>query len=189
MLRERDTSFYERMREKSEAGLERCYQCSACSSGCPLVEEMDYHPNQLIQMIRLGLKDDVLKSKSVWLCASCETCATRCPNKVDIVRLMDVLRAESLGEKITGTVVEVPLFHEAFLTQIRKRGRIHELTLLLNYKLRTGELFSKNKLREDAKLGLAMLRKGKLKVLPGGVSGSKEIRKLFKKIFFIPGGY
>jgi len=182
MLRERDTSFYERLRKKSRSGLERCYQCSACSDGCPVIEEMDYYPNQLIHMVRLGLKDEVLRSRSMWVCASCETCATRCPNQIDIVRFMDVLRSESLSEKIIRPMVEVSLFHQTFLSQIRKRGRIHELALMLSYKFRTGELFSLKRMREDAQLGLAMFRKGKLKVLPEKVRGRKEIKTLFKKI-------
>ena len=56
-----------------------------CSDGCPVAYVMDYYPNQIIHMVRLGLKDKILNSTTIWLCASCETCATRCPNEIDIV--------------------------------------------------------------------------------------------------------
>ena len=59
-----------------------CYQCRKCSAGCPIVYEMDYTPTQIIQAIRLGMKDLVLKSKTIWLCTSCETCTTRCPQDI-----------------------------------------------------------------------------------------------------------
>jgi heterodisulfide reductase subunit C len=178
----RDDSFYRFIREKSEANLDRCYQCSACSDGCPVATEMDYYPNQLIQMVRLGLKESVLKSNAIWICASCETCATRCPNQIDIVRFMDILRAESINEKVKSPVAEIPRFYQVFLREIEKRGRIHELTLLLRYKVGTGDVFSREKMRGEAPLGLAMLLKGKLKVLPRKKTGRKEIKKIFKKV-------
>ena len=179
----RDQAFSRKIKAESNANLERCYQCSACSDGCPVAYAMDYLPNQIIHMVQLGLKEKVLQSTAIWLCASCETCATRCPNEIDIVRLMDVLRTESVNEKFKSAVDEIPQFHKAFLKEIQKRGRIHELSLLLRYKLKTGDLFSYEKMREEAPLGLKMLLKGKLRVLPQKVAGRKKIKTIFKEFF------
>ncbi len=179
----RDQAFSRRIKAESNANLERCYQCSACSDGCPVAYAMDYLPNQIIHMVQLGLKEKVLQSTAIWLCASCETCATRCPNEIDIVRLMDALRMESVNEKFKSEVDEIPQFHKAFLKEIQKRGRIHELSLLLRYKLKTGDLFSSEKMREEVPLGLKMLRKGKLRVLPQKVAGRKKIKTIFKEFF------
>ena len=41
--------------------VEVCYQCKTCSSGCPVSFAMDIQPNQIIHMIRMGLKDEWLK--------------------------------------------------------------------------------------------------------------------------------
>ena len=68
-----------------------CYQCGCCSSGCPLVEEMDLLPNLVIRLAQLGVLE-VLSSKSPWVCATCLTCQARCPKGVDLPRVMEALR-------------------------------------------------------------------------------------------------
>ena len=47
----------------------RCYQCSKCTSGCPLAEHFDLQPNQVIRSLQLD-DPDVLASRTIWLCAS-----------------------------------------------------------------------------------------------------------------------
>jgi heterodisulfide reductase subunit C len=163
--------------------LARCYQCSMCSDGCPVAYAMDYHPNQIIHLVRLGMRDKVLQSRAIWICASCESCATRCPNEVEIVRLMDVLRSESLRAGFKGPMNNISRFHEIFLEQIRKRGRIDEARLLLNYELKTGDFLSPEKFREEANLGLEMFRKGKLKLPSRKKYATKAVKKIFKKVF------
>lgn len=68
-----------------------CYQCGRCTSGCPLVEEMDILPNQVIRLAQLGLRD-VLEARAPWVCAACLTCQARCPKGVDLPRVMEALR-------------------------------------------------------------------------------------------------
>lgn len=163
--------------------LARCYQCSMCSDGCPVAYAMDYHPNQIIHLVRLGMSDKVLQSRAIWICASCETCATRCPNEVEIVRLMDVLRSESLRAGFKGPLNNISRFHEIFLEQIRKRGRIDEARLLLNFELKTGDFLSPEKFREEVNLGLEMFRKGKLKLPSIKKYATKAVQKIFKNVF------
>jgi len=69
-----------------------CYQCGRCSAGCPMVTLMDLLPNQIIRLVQLGQVGDVLNSKTIWLCASCFTCTTRCPKGVDLAKVMEALR-------------------------------------------------------------------------------------------------
>ena len=69
--------------------LQACYHCRKCTAGCPGAPYMEYNPNKVIKMIQNGQKDKVLSSSTIWLCMSCETCITRCPNNVDIARMMD----------------------------------------------------------------------------------------------------
>lgn len=174
-----DLSFAQEVKEKSQAHLERCYQCLACSSGCPVAFAMDYPPNQIIRMAQLGLKDRVIDSSTIWLCASCETCATRCPNDIDIVRVMDILRGISIREGRTQET-KLPLFHSTFLDGIKSKGRVHELSLILRYTLTSGDMFKFKKLLNDIILGLKMFLRGKLVILPGKIKGVAGVKRIFQ---------
>lgn len=162
-----------------------CYQCKTCSSGCPVAFAMDLLPHQIIHMIRMGLKDEVLKSASIWLCVSCESCTTRCPNDIDVAKIIDALRMAAsksdlkLGEK------RPSVFHDSVLSSIKNTGRLYELGMIGMYTLKSGGLISNIKngsLLEDAKVGWKLLKNGKLKLFPKRIKGRKEIKKLFKKI-------
>jgi len=79
----------------SEQNLLECNQCGRCSAGCPLVEEMDVLPNQVIRLAQLGL-DCVVDCATPWLCASCLMCQARCPKGVDLPRVMEAIRQIAL---------------------------------------------------------------------------------------------
>lgn len=76
-----------------------CYQCGSCTGGCPVGKIMNsYNPRQIIHMTLMGLKNDVLTSDLIWLCASCYTCQERCPQEVEIADLMFALRNMAVEE-------------------------------------------------------------------------------------------
>lgn len=85
-------SFVEKVEELSGQKLLACYQCGKCSAGCPAISEMDILPNQVIRFAQLGLKEELLQSKSVWVCASCYTCNVRCPKGIKIAEVMEAVR-------------------------------------------------------------------------------------------------
>ena len=71
----------------------RCFQCGTCTSDCPVARFSDsYRPRQIIRMAQLGLKDRVLNSSTLWLCAACFTCTDRCPQDVEVASVIRVLR-------------------------------------------------------------------------------------------------
>ena len=175
-----DPSFAEEVMGGSQAKLERCYQCQACSSGCPVAFAFDIAPHRLLRMVQFGLKDRVLNSQTVWLCASCETCATRCPNDIGIVHVMDTLRDIAIREERTAQT-KLPLFHNTFLGEIRRHGRIHELTLIIQYTFASGEIFHVRKLLKDALLGARMFAKDKLVPLPKKIKGIGIVKSIFRQ--------
>ena len=89
--------FVRQVEEISGQDLLSCNQCGKCSAGCPVVAAMDLLPSQVIRMAQLGM-EDVLESNTIWICASCLTCATRCPKGVDLPRLMEALRQIALRQ-------------------------------------------------------------------------------------------
>jgi heterodisulfide reductase subunit C len=168
--------FQEEVNEKGRININTCFQCNKCSAGCPVSYAMDYSPHALIRMIQMGMRKEVLESSTIWICASCETCSTRCPNEVDIARLMDTLRQISIEEKGKISEKNIKVFLDKFLSSIESYGRVHELGLITSYKLNTWKFF------EDALMGGKMLLRGKLSIFPHRIKGMKEIKELFKKI-------
>jgi len=84
--------FVVKVEELSGQNLLACYQCGKCSAGCPAVSEMDILPNQIIRYAQLGFKDELLRSKSIWICASCFTCNARCPKGINIAEVIEAIR-------------------------------------------------------------------------------------------------
>jgi len=152
-----------------------CYQCRKCSAGCPVSYAMDYAPAQLIHAIRLGLDDLVFNSKTMWLCASCETCSTRCPQEIDIAAVMDAVKIIGNRKGKKPAISRVAIFDKVMVNHIRNFGRMFELGMIMNLKLKTREFM------KDAKLGITMLRKGKLKLSPR-FKGARTARKIYSRV-------
>jgi heterodisulfide reductase subunit C len=169
-----ELTFIERVSELSRQPVQRCYYCLRCSAGCPAAYTMEYTPAQILRMVQLGQKDALLRSSAIWLCIGCETCGTRCPNEIHAGAVIDALRQMAIAEGVTVGERAVFKLHEAFLDSIRLWGRLHELTMLMQYKLTSGDLFS------DLDMGLDMFVKGKIHPLPKRIAGMEEIKRLFE---------
>jgi heterodisulfide reductase subunit C2 len=168
-----ENSFLSEIVQASGVNLQACYQCQKCSAGCPVVDAMDLLPNQVLRHIQYGHRERVLGSKTIWICASCYTCSVRCPNDIDIAKIMDTLRHLALRSGSKPGEKNIPLFHSSFLEEIKSKGRIHELSLILRFKSKTRDFL------KDAGLGWKMFRLGKIKLLPSTVRGGKEIKEIF----------
>ena len=180
-----DHNWLAEVEKKSGVKVSACYQCKKCSAGCPVTFAMDYLPNQMLHMIQIGLKEEVLKSATIWVCASCETCTTRCPNDIDIAKIMDAMRMASLKSGVVAGEKRVPIFHEAFLSSVKSTGRVYELGMIGQYTLKSGDAAVKLKegsLLREAKLGWQMFKKGKLKLFPRKIKRVRELKELFKKL-------
>jgi heterodisulfide reductase subunit C len=162
------------IKRESGVDLARCFQCRKCSNGCPVSDYLDLAPSRMIRLILLDRRDEVLRSKTIWTCASCYTCSTRCPNDIDFARVADALRQIAVREGVPAALKRVKVFHEQFLADVKRRGRVHEATLMPLYKLHANDLTS------DMDLGMAMFFKGKLPLLPHGVKDKKAVRAAFK---------
>ena len=89
------SGFLQKVEDISGQKIYACYQCGKCSAGCPMSDDMDILPNQIIRLVQMG-EDNVLDSKTIWLCASCFTCGVRCPRGIDISKVMEALRQLTL---------------------------------------------------------------------------------------------
>ena len=118
----RNQKFLNKLKER-EINVQACYQCGRCSAGCPVGEFFDLNVMEVVRLAAYGMEEMLLESHTIWLCAACETCATRCPNDIEIAGLMDVLREIALRKGVTPAEPRIPLFHRAFLSSISHWGR------------------------------------------------------------------
>lgn len=162
------------LEKKAGVNITDCYQCGKCSAGCPVAFAMDKTPRQIIRLLQLGLLEEALKSRTIWLCATCQTCSTRCPRDVDLAALMEVTR--QLAKK-KGIVAErnIDVFNDIFLSNVKMFGRSPEVLLSALYNLRSGKLF------QDVDSVPKLFSSGKAHVIPGRVKDRKAVRRIFEK--------
>lgn len=107
--------------------LKLCFQCGTCTADCPIARFSDvYRPRKLMRMTQLGMKDRVLSSEALWLCAACFTCVDHCPQGVEIASVLRALRNMAVKEGI------IPEVFKELTSNILKTGyayRIPELRL------------------------------------------------------------
>ncbi len=170
-------TFAQAVQQRSDAPIARCYFCQKCTAGCPVAFAMDYKPAQVIRLIQLGRQDLVLGSTAIWMCVGCETCGTRCPNQIRLAPMFDTLRYMALegGYKPEPAVYWL---HRSFLDSIRLWGRVHEMSMLAEYKLHNplGSDFA-----ADMKVALYLFLKGKILSLPERVHDLAQVRRLYKE--------
>ena len=163
--------------QKSGISVQRCYQCGKCSAGCPAANDMDFSPSVLLRFLQTQNNDNdkkVLSSYTIWLCLSCQTCVTRCPMEVDLPKVMDLLRAEAVKRRtVHPRAKEIIAFHTSFLNTIKRFGRLWEVGLVGEYKLRTWHWL------QDVLLSPSLFLKGKLSLLPHRIHGKEEVESMF----------
>ena len=70
----------------------KCMKCGKCSATCPAYDEMEYHPHQFVSMIEAGKIEELMNSKSIYMCLSCFACVERCPRGVEPANLIEAAR-------------------------------------------------------------------------------------------------
>lgn len=169
-------SITQKLARETGVAINRCYQCGKCSAGCPMASEMDLPPSVVIR--HLQTNDDKLigkavKSYSIWLCLSCETCLCRCPMEIETAKVMDFLRQEALRTKqVHPKARKIVAFHKSFLSSVKNNGRLYEIGLVLKYKIASGDFL------KDMILAPSMFLKGKLHLFPERIKRTGQLRKI-----------
>ena len=174
-----DLTFLKEIEKASGEKVSACYQCYRCTNGCPVAAEMDVYPHRIIRHIILGDREKVLKSKTVWTCLQCATCSIRCPNDINIAHVFETLRKIAAAEN-TAPDKATWTFDKLFLENVRKHGRLHELEVVMKYKLAMKDLFGD--VAGEMKMGLGMMTKGRMGLLPHNIKNRAALKEVFKKL-------
>jgi heterodisulfide reductase subunit C len=121
------------------------------------------------------LKKEAISNSTIWICVGCNTCSIQCPNAIDVAAVNDVLREMAIEQGIAVAEPDILKFHEEVLNSIRRYGRTHKLEIMLRYKAYRHDWFG------DLGVGLRMIAKRKLDLLPSKSPNIQAIRKLFEQ--------
>lgn len=140
----------------------RCFQCGTCTSDCPVARFSDtYRPRQIIRMAQLGLKERVLNSDTLWLCAACFTCTDRCPQDVEVASVIRVLRNLAAEKGM------VPLVFKEQACSILESGYAYKIPEL--------------RIKKREILGLPPLPRGNPENIRSALKGVKFLKIIEKK--------
>jgi heterodisulfide reductase subunit C len=168
-----------RIEQATGVKLNHCYQCGKCAAGCPVAQDMDLTSCQILRLVQFGdpaWDRQALKSEGIWLCLACETCSTRCPQEVEVPKVMDFLRTEAVRLDLAHPRSrDILAFHRAFMDSVRETGRLYEIGLVADYKLRSRHWL------KDVLLAPKMFTRGKLPLLPHLIQGRSALKRIFQR--------
>jgi heterodisulfide reductase subunit C len=130
----------------------------------------------MMHMVRLGLIDQALQSKDIWMCVSCFSCTARCPQGIQIADVMSVLRNLSLAKGVARD--QEATFSRTFVEVIQRHGRMYEAEVMLRYYLGKQGLAGIVPLMKQAGLAMNMLRKRKLALRPERIEQLAEMKEI-----------
>jgi heterodisulfide reductase subunit C len=168
----RDNAFRDLiMKTPGGKNIPTCMQCGICTGSCPVSHEMDYTPRQLVRMIQLGLKKEVLNSNTIWICTACFSCSVRCPRGIYPTELMETLKPIAIKEGIKNRNAK---FDNIFADVIKNNGRASEFLLISKYSI------SEPGMIKQVPFGLELMSKGKLPLSIDKMDDTHELEALFK---------
>ena len=157
--------------------IKSCIQCGTCTGSCPVSYAMDISPREVIALFRAGDMETLLHSKTIWVCASCYACQTRCPSLIKVTDIMYALKRLALEKKIYPPNFPVHSLSETFVSIMNRFGRLHEPLFLVFFLIRTNPF----KLFSFMPLGLRMAKRRRIAYIPSKIKNLDSLKKIIKK--------
>lgn len=157
--------------------IKRCIQCGTCTGSCPVSYAMDISPRQLIALFRAGELETIMKSRSIWICASCYACTTRCPSGIKITDIIYALKRTVMEKDYESKAPQVQVLANLFVNNLMCYGRLHEGTLIRKFYMKTG-IF---KLFGLIPLAKKMIETKRLALFPKKIKAHESFSRIIKK--------
>ncbi|NLT74001.1 MAG: hydrogenase iron-sulfur subunit [Chloroflexi bacterium] len=76
-----------------------CWSCGTCAATC-LVRRYDpsFNPRLILRKAGIGMRQEVLSSREIWLCSACDACYPRCPQEIHISEVMRAIRTIAIRD-------------------------------------------------------------------------------------------
>jgi heterodisulfide reductase subunit C len=157
--------------------IKRCIQCGTCTGSCPVSYAMDLSPREVIALFRAGEMETIMKSRTIWICASCYACTTRCPSGIKITDLIYALKRTAMEKRMESMAPQVQRLASLFTENLMRYGRLHEGTLIRKYYMRT----NLRKFVDLLPLARKMWKTGRLAPFPRRIRAHKSLARIIRK--------
>jgi heterodisulfide reductase subunit C len=157
--------------------INRCIQCGTCTGSCPVSYAMDISPRQLVALFRAGEMERIMKSSTIWICASCYACTTRCPSGIKITDVIYAFKRTAMEKGLPTDAPQVQRLAKIFTKVLTRYGRLHEGSLIAEYQLRTNPL----KLFGFLPLGMKMFSTKRIGILPHRIKAHAALARIIRK--------
>ncbi len=157
--------------------LSTCIQCGTCTASCPSATAMDITPRQMWRMAQLGMVDEVLHSKTMWLCSICYQCQARCPRGIPLTEIIAKLKQLAIQQQIKEWR-ESTTFYLTFASVMRRYGRMRELEFMARYFMSTNPVEAIG----YTTMGLTLFRRGKVHLEMPKLAGRGRLDDLFDRV-------
>lgn len=154
-----------------------CIQCGTCTASCPAAPAMDLSPRRMWRMVQLGMTEEVLRPKSIWLCSLCYNCHVRCPRGIPLTETITRLKELAIERGIVSSPAS-GAFYRTFARVMRRYGRMREVEFMVRYLLASNPLAA----LRFARLGLTMLVRGKIGLEWPRLGGEGRLDRLFQRV-------
>jgi heterodisulfide reductase subunit C len=78
--------------------IDACFNCGNCSAVCPLSSESGSFPRRMIRYAELGMQDQLISSKELWMCYYCGECSRTCPRQAEPGEFMAASRRYAIAK-------------------------------------------------------------------------------------------
>jgi len=173
---ERDTTFVDRLAPMNQL-IRRCIQCGTCTASCPVSDAMDILPRQMWRMVQLGLVDEILHSKTMWLCSLCYQCQVRCPRGIPLTETITQLKQMAMEQGVVSSH-QSEAFYRAFADVMRRYGRNREMEFMVRYFMQGNPLTA----FKFARMGAVMMMRGKVHPEVPVDREGRSLDKLFERV-------
>jgi heterodisulfide reductase subunit C len=157
--------------------IKRCIQCGTCTGSCPVSYAMDISPRELIALFRAGEMETIMKSRTIWICASCYSCTTRCPSGIKITDIIYALKRTAMEKKYESKAPQVQILANLFVQNLMAYGRLHEGTLIRKYYMKTNIW----KMFGLIPLGKKMFATKRIAIFPKKIKQHESLSRIIKK--------